>query len=219
MAKKKVDLAILLLLCLLFLLIGGLFMHKITVKQEVFTLQEIDTISLDGNTADVTIIQSKSNEFKISQFSMKSIEKSMEYQTELSNGDLHIKDNSAQVNWFMGIKGSAGISYEIQVPVDKTVKFKINMNKGNLNITNGIFKSLDIAIDKSGNINLTNVNLEGTSEIYTYAGNIDVKFNSDSSNIMVNAIAMSGNKTIDNKYHQGKYLLNIKSGKGNITVK
>lgn len=194
-------------------------MHKITVKQEVFTSQDINTISLDGNIADVTIVQSKSNEFKISQFSMKNIEKSMEYQTELNNGDLHIKDNSAQVNWFMGIKGSAGISYEIQIPVDKAVKLNINMNKGNLNITNGIFKSLDIAIDKSGNINLTNVTLGGGSEIYTYDGNIDVKFNSDSSNIMVNAIAMSGNKTIDNKYLQGKYQLNIKSDKGNITVK
>lgn len=194
-------------------------MHKITVKQEVFTSQDIDTISLDGNIADVTIVQSNSNEFKISQFSMKNIEKSMEYQTELNNGDLHIKDNSAQVNWFMGIKGSAGISYEIQIPVDKAVELNINMNKGNLNITNGIFKSLDIAINKSGNINLTNVTLGGASEIYTYAGNIDVKFNSDSSNIMVNAIAMSGNKTIDDKYLQGKYQLNVKSDKGNITVK
>ncbi len=194
-------------------------MHKITVKQEVFTSQDIDTISLDGNIADVTIVQSKSNEFKISQFSMKNIEKSMEYQTELNNGDLHIKDNSAQVNWFMGIKGSAGISYEIQVPVDKAVELNISMNKGNLNITNGIFKSLDIAINKSGNINLTNVTLGAASEIYTYAGNIDVKFNSDSSNIMVNAIAMSGDKTIDDKYLQGKYQLNIKSDKGNITVK
>ena len=150
---------------------------------------------------------------------MKNIEKSMEYQTELNNGDLHIKDNSAQVNWFMGIKGSAGISYEIQVPVDKAVELNISTNKGNLNITNGIFKSLDIAINKSGNINLTNVTLGADSEIYTYAGNIDVKFNSDSSNIMVNAIAMSGNKTIDDKYLQGKYQLNIKSDKGNITVK
>lgn len=194
-------------------------MHKITVKQEVFASQDIDTISLYGNIADVTIVQSKSNEFKISQFSMKNIEKSMEYQTELNNGDLHIKDNSAQVNWFMGIKGSAGISYEIQVPVDKAVELNISMNKGNLNITNGIFKSLDIAINKSGNINLTNVTLRAASEIYTYAGNIDVKFNSDSSNIMVNAIAMSGDKTIDDKYLQGKYQLNIKSDKGNITVK
>lgn len=194
-------------------------MHKIMIKQEVFTSQGIDTILFDGNIADVTIIQSKSNEFKISQYSMKRIEKSMEYQSESSNGDLHIKDNSVQVNWLMGIKGSAGISYEIQVPIDKTIELKINLNKGNLNITDGIFSSLNLAIDKGGNINLTNITLESDSEIYTYAGNIDVKFNSDSSNIMVNAIATSGNKTIDSKYLQGKYQLNIKNDKGNITVK
>lgn len=194
-------------------------MRKKMVKSEVFTSKGIDTILFEGNIADLTITQSISNEFKITQYSMKRIEKSMEYQTKFSNHVLNIKDNTAQVDWFMGIKRGAGISYELQIPVDKTVNLKIDLNKGNLKLIDGTFSSIDIAINKSGNIDLNNIAFKNASEIYTHAGNIDVKFRSDSSNFIVNAITRSGNKNIDKKYSQGDYQLKVQSDQGNITVK
>lgn len=219
MSKKKMCVVILLLLCVLFFLIGGLFMHKKMVKEEMFASQDIDAILLDGNIADITITQSRTNDLKIKQYSMKKIEKSMEYQSEISNGALNIKDNSDQVDWFMGIKGSAGISYEIQIPIDKTIGLKINLNKGNIQLADGTFSSVDIVINKSGNIELDNTALKNNSEIYTCAGNIDIKFSSDSENFEVNAIVTSGNRYIDKRYSKGDYLLKVRSDKGNITVK
>lgn len=219
MSKKKKCVIILLLLCVLFFLIGGLFMHKKMVKEEMFTSQDIDAILLDGNIADITITQSRMNDLKIKQYSMKKIEKSMEYQSEISNGALNIKDHSDQVAWFMGIKGSAGISYEIQIPIDKTVELKINLNKGNIQLADGTFSSVDIVINKSGNIELDNTVLKNNSEIYTCAGNIDIKFSFDSENFEVNAIVTSGNRNIDKSYSKGDYLLKVRSDKGNITVK
>lgn len=194
-------------------------MHKKLVKEDVFAPQEIDTIIFDGNTADIIITQSNTNDFKISQYSMKKIEKSMQYQTKLSNGILNIKDTSAQVDWFMGIKGSAGISYELQIPLDKTIALKLNMSKGNVQLANGTFRSINAAIDKRGNIALTNIAFEHASELYTQNGNIDVKFSSGSNHYVVNAIATNGNKNIDRNYMQGDCELNIQSENGNITVK
>ena len=194
-------------------------MHKKMVKEEMFASQDIDAILLDGNIADITITQSRTNDLKIKQYSMKKIEKSMEYQSEISNGALNIKDNSDQVDWFMGIKGSAGISYKIQIPIDKTIGLKINLNKGNIQLADGTFSSVDIAINKSGNIELDNTALKNNSEIYTCAGNIDIKFSSDSENFEVNAIVTSGNRNIDKRYSKGDYLLKVRSDKGNITVK
>jgi hypothetical protein len=219
MTKKKICVTILILLGILFFLIGGLVMHKKMVKEEVFASQEIDYILLDGNVADITIIQSKTNDIKITQYSMKKIEKSMEYHSEISNGILNIKDNSGQVDWFMGIKGSAGISFEIQVPVNKTVELKVDLNKGNLQIVDLSFNSVEIAINKSGNIDVSNVVLKSTSEIYTHAGDIDIKFSSDSDSFEVNAIVVSGNKNIDKKYFEGEHQLKVQSDKGNISVK
>lgn len=219
MPKKKMCVVILLFLCVSFFLIGGLFVHKKMVKEEMFAWQDIDAIILDGNIADITISQIKANDLKINQYSMRKIGKSMEYQSEISNGALYIKDNSDQVDWLMGIKGSAGISYVIQIPIDKTVELKINLNKGNIQLANGTFSSIDIVINKNGNIELGNTALKNNSEIYTCAGNIDIKFSSDSENCEVNAIVTSGNRNIDKRYSKGDYLLKVRSDKGNITVK
>lgn len=219
MSKKKICVFILLLLCIFSLLIGGWFMHKKLVKEEVFASQEIDAILLDGNIADIIITQSKTNDIKITQYSMRKIERAMEYHSEISNGVLDIKDNSGQVDWFMGIQGGAGISFEIQVPVDKTVELKIDLNKGNLQIADLTFSSVVIAINKSGNIDFNDIILKNNSEIYTCEGNIDIKFSSDSDNFEVNAIATSGNRNIDKRYSKGDYLLKVRSDKGNITVK
>lgn len=194
-------------------------MHKKMVKEEMFASQDIDAILLDGNIADITVTQSKTNKLEIKQYSMRKIEKSMEYQSEISNGVLNIKDNSDQVDWFMGIKGSAGVSYEIQIPIDKTVELKINLNKGNIKLADGTFSSIDFVIYKSGNIELGNTALKNNSEIYTCAGNIDIKFSSDSENFEVDATATSGNRNIDKRYSKGDYLLKVLSDKGNITVK
>lgn len=194
-------------------------MHKKMVKEEMFASQDIDAILLDGNIADITVTQSKTNDLEIKQYSMRKIEKSMEYQSEISNGVLNIKDNSDQVDWFMGIKGSAGVSYEIQIPIDKTVELKINLNKGNIKLADGTFSSIDFVINKSGNIELGNTALKNNSEIYTCAGNIDIKFSSDNENFEVDATVTSGNRNIDKRYSKGDYLLKVQSDKGNITVK
>lgn len=192
-------------------------MRKKIVKEESFSLETINTIKLIGDVSDILITQSKSQDLNIIQYSVRKVDSTSLFQTEISSDVLTIQEHSQKVNWFMGIKGNPGVYYEIQLPDDKLINLSIVHNTGNLKIADNKVQSISVEIHNSGNVDLTALNILNDSRIYTRKGNIDIKMDPEC-NCKVNAATPSGNQNIDNKYSSGHIILDTQSDQGDITA-
>lgn len=206
-------------LCII-ILIGVLTMMKITVKQEQFNVQEVKSIALKADNADVNVSLTDDTDIIITQFSVMKVDETFAYDITVDNYNLAIADNAKEVSWLFGIKGSAGISYNLQIPKTYAQSLNININTGNVEYSgqdSHTFNSFNINIEVRGNINMGSLGLVGNSQFFTNTGDIDIALNNQTFCI-VTGEAISGDMAIDDKFSTGEFTLTVKSNKGNITV-
>ncbi|MEG1806497.1 MAG: DUF4097 family beta strand repeat-containing protein, partial [Clostridia bacterium] len=130
-------------------------------------------------------------------------------------------DNGKEVNWLFGLKGTAGISYELKIPKAYEENICIQIGTGNVEYAgenSHKLKTLDIEVAKRGDVKLVSLGLLENSNVFTGSGNVDVSIASGA-DLMVTGQSLSGNVTIAEQFKGGETTLNIKSGQGNITVK
>ncbi|MEG0382606.1 MAG: DUF4097 family beta strand repeat-containing protein [Christensenella sp.] len=218
--KKKIVIGALAAF-IIFVLIGGFAMMKKVVKQDSFDLQGINTITLRANAADVNIQLTDEDKMTVTQYSKKKTDEDFSFITKTDNSALTIADNGKEVSLLFGIKGTAGISYELKIPKTYEQNICIRLNCGNTEYSgtsNHKFKAVDVAVAKRGDIKLASLSLLENSSIFTGGGNVDVHL-VPGADLTVIGQSLSGNVTIAEQFKNGKPTLTIKSNQGNITVK
>ena len=216
---KKIVVIVITVLCLV-ALIGGLSMRKKIVKQEEFDIKDVNNIILTADKADSHISITDNDKLKVTQYSMKKVDGTFRYSTEMNKDEFTIKDNSKPVNWFF-IKGSAGVSYEVEIPKTYVQSIDMRIENGNMKLSasdNHMFKDVNLEVGERGNINLSNLGLEEHSKVSTDDGNIDITL-TEQTNCKAVGKTGSGNVKVDDRFSEGKFELILYSGRGNITVK
>ncbi|MEG2626280.1 MAG: hypothetical protein RR956_08420, partial [Christensenella sp.] len=133
---------------------------------------------------------------------------------------LTIADNGKEVSWLFGIKGTAGISYELKIPKAYEENICIKLGTGNVEYSgenSHKLKTLDVEVAKRGDVKLSFLELRENSNILTGGGNVDVSIASGAA-LMATGQSLSGNITIAERFKSGKPTLTIKSNQGNIIV-
>lgn len=132
-----------------------------------------------------------------------------------------IKDKSEPVPYLPGIKGSPGISYDIQLPSSYDGSISISINQGDilLNAEGKIFNlsNIDVKNREEGNITISAVNITAESRISTGSGNVDISL-SKNSDCQVSVSSGNGNVSVDDSYSSGLYKMSITNHNGNISV-
>ncbi|MEG0703396.1 MAG: DUF4097 family beta strand repeat-containing protein [Christensenella sp.] len=218
--KKKIVIGALAALSIV-VLIGGFAMMKKTVKQESFDLTEVSSITLRGDAADVKITRTDEDKMTVTQYAKKKVPEDFEFTADADASALAIADNGKEVSWLLGMKGTAGISYELKIPKAYEENICIQIGTGNVEYAgenSHKLKTLDIEVAKRGDVKLVSLGLLENSNVFTGSGNVDVSIASGA-DLMVTGQSLSGNVTIAQQFQSGEPALNIKSGQGNITVK
>lgn len=220
MGKNRKFIILLIALCII-ILIGGLSMIKKTVKQERFDIQGVKLISLNADNANVKVTLVDDTDIKITQYSVKKVDETFACDITVDDSGLTITDNAKEVSWLFGIMGSAGISYELQIPKSYVQSLDININTGDVEYSGQdghAFGGFNVNIGDRGNINMDTLGLVENSQMYTKAGNIDIALSNQMS-CMVSGEAVSGDMKIDDKFSTGELTLTVKCNEGNVTVK
>ncbi|MEG1331113.1 MAG: DUF4097 family beta strand repeat-containing protein [Eubacterium sp.] len=202
-------------------LIGGFAMMKKTVKQECFDLTEVSSITLRGDAADVKITLTDEDKMTVTQYAKKKVPEDFGFTADTDGSALAIADNGKEVNWLFGMKGTAGISYELKIPKAYEENICIQIGTGNVEYAgenSHKLKTLEVEVAKHGDVKLSSLGLLENSNVFTGGGNVDVSVASDA-DLMVTGESLSGNVTIAGEFKSGKPTLTIKSNQGNITVK
>lgn len=218
--KKKIVIGALAALSIV-VLIGGFAMMKKTVKQECFDLTEVNSITLRGDAADVRITLTDEDKMTVTQYAKKKVPEDFGFTANTDASALAIADNGKEVNWLFGLKGTAGISYELKIPKAYEENICIQIGTGNVEYAgenSHKLKTLDIEVAKRGDVKLIPLGLLANSNVFTGGGNVDVSIASGADR-MVTGQSLSGNVTIAEQFKHGEPTLNIKSNQGNITVK
>lgn len=218
--KKKIVIGGLVALGIV-VLIGGFSIMKKTVKQEIFDLSEISSIALHANAADVKITLTDEEKMTVTQYSKKKVAEELAYTSNTDGSALIIEDNGKEVRWLLGIKGSAGISYELKIPKAYEQTIYIRLGTGNVEYIGGSnhkLQALDVEVAERGDVKMSSLGLLENSNIFTGGGNIDVTL-SDQTSCVVTGESLSGNVTIAEQFKSGDIALAVKSNHGNITVK
>ncbi|MEG1096393.1 MAG: DUF4097 family beta strand repeat-containing protein [Clostridiales bacterium] len=196
-------------------------MMKKVVKQDNFDLQGISTITLRANAADIHIQITDEKKMTVTQYAKKKVTEDFSFTTNTDDSTLAIADNGKEVSWLLGIKGTAGISYELKIPKAYAENICIKVGSGNVEYAgenSHKLKTLEVEVAKHGDVKLSSLGLLENSNVFTGGGNVDVSVASDA-DLMVTGESLSGNVTIAGEFKSGKPTLTIKSNQGNITVK
>ncbi|MEG2529910.1 MAG: DUF4097 family beta strand repeat-containing protein [Anaerovoracaceae bacterium] len=218
--KKKIVIGAIVTFIIV-VLIGGFAMMKKTVKQESLDLVGISAIVLNADAADVTITLTDDDKMTVTQYSKKKVTEDFSFTTNTDDSTLAIVDNGKEVSWLLGMKGVAGISYDLKIPKVYEENICIKVGTGNVEYVgenSHKLKTLDVQVAKGGDVKLSSLWLLENSTIFTGGGNVDVNFVTEA-DCMVTGESLSGNVTISEHFKSGKPTLTIKSNQGNITVK
>lgn len=204
------------------ILLGGINMViKKTIKDESYPINDIQSINIRANMADINISLTTGDEIKIIQYSQKKVDETFQYDFVLEGSELTIIDKSQNVPYLFGIQGSPGISYQIELPLVYAGSLNISLNQGDvvMDAEDKVFALGSIQIENTGmgNINIAPLVIRGNSRISTERGNINLTLGKDA-DCRVNAQTQSGNATIDDAFSDGLYELVIVSKQGNISV-
>ncbi|MEG0310603.1 MAG: DUF4097 family beta strand repeat-containing protein [Eubacterium sp.] len=202
-------------------LIGGFAMMKKTVKQESIDLTGVSSITLRADAADVTITLTDEDKMTLTQYAKKKVPEDFAFTPNVDGSALVITDNGKEVSWLFGMKGTAGISYEIKMPKAYEQNICIQIGTGNVEYVgenSHKLKTLEIEVAKRGDVKLSKLWPLENSNILTGSGNVDVNIASGA-DLTITGASLSGNVTIAEQFKSGKPTLTIKSNQGNITVK
>lgn len=202
-------------------LVGGFAMMKKTVAREHFDLSEINEFALCADAADVQIQLTDEAEMTVTQYSKKKVPADFAFTAKTDGSALTITDNGQKVNWLFGIKGFAGMSYELKIPKTYAQNLSIRLQNGNV-VYSGAegceIKALNVEVAQWGNLKLSALCVTENSKLFTGGGNIDVSLSSGA-DCLVKGETASGNVTIAEQWKNGKTTLSVKSNRGDITVK
>lgn len=218
--KKKIVVGGLVALGII-VLVGGFAMMKKTVARERFDLSKISEIALCADAADVQIQLTDAAEMTVTQYAKKKVPSDFAFTAKADGSTLAITDNGQEVSWLFGIKGSAGISYELKLPISYAQNLSVRLQNGNM-VYSGAegcnLKALSVDVAQRGNLNLSALCVTEASMLLTGGGNIAVSL-TPGADCMVTGETASGNVSIAPQWNSGKTALSLKSNQGNITVK
>ena len=218
--KKKIVVVGLVALSMI-VLMGGFAMMKKTLAQERFDVSKVSEIALHADAADVQMQFTDETEMTVTQYAKKKVPENFAFTAKTDGSILTITDNAQEVNWLFGIKGSAGISYELKIPKTYAQNLSIRLQNGNV-VYSGAegcnIKALNIEVAQRGDLNLSSLCVTEPSALFTGSGNITVSLSSGA-DCMVTGESASGNVTIAEPWNSGTTALSVRSNQGNITVK
>ncbi|MEG0893123.1 MAG: DUF4097 family beta strand repeat-containing protein [Oscillospiraceae bacterium] len=196
-------------------------MMKKIVKQDSFDLQGISTITLRANAADVHIYLTDEEKMSVTQYSKKKVTEDFGFTANMDGSALAIVDNGKEGSWIFGMKGTAGISYELKIPKSYEENICVKIGTGNVEYAgenSHKLKTLEVEVEKRGDVKLVSLGLLENSNVFTGGGNVDVSI-APGADLMVTGQSPSGNVTIAEQFKSGEPTLTIKSKQGNIAVK
>ncbi len=208
---------------------GGLVFYsgdyKDIIKEEVYTLDNIENISLNLKSSDVEFLVSDTNELKIVQYGGK---KSKGYNEIVNNKTIKIIDNPIN---FMFFNFGNNSRYEVYLPNSYAGNLLINTVSGEITINDFDLNMKEIQVESvSGDIKLNSKIVASEAKVQTVSGEINIKqINSDKmelettsgdieiSNIIsdnLNIITVSGEVSINHVSNMAK----IDTTSGDVTI-
>ncbi len=153
---------------------GGLIFYsgdyKDIIKEEVYTLDSIENISLNLKSSDVEFLISDTNELKIIQYGGK---KSKEYNEAVNNKSIKIVDNPIN---FMFFNFGNNSRYEVYLPNSYAGDLLVNTVSGEITIDDFDLNMKEIEIESvSGDIRLNSKIVASEAKVKTVSGEISIK--------------------------------------------
>jgi DUF4097 and DUF4098 domain-containing protein YvlB len=222
--------------------------YRDIIKEKVYTLSDIENISLNLKSSNVEFSVSDSNELKIIQYGKIDSEK---YKETIEDKSIEINDNPINFAFFNLGNGSR---YKVYLPnsyngnlLVKTVSgeiaiYQINSNKLSIKTTSGDIETKNIVsnylnIDTvsgevilgyvsntvkikttSGDVTIDEALITKDSTVSTVSGDVDINMNKKSTCI-VKTDTLSGDVDINsNNYNNGRYEFKIKTTSGDIEI-
>ena len=246
--------ALLFTACLVFLISHNgetkfIFPHKASknskiVKDESYSLSEIDSIQIQVASSDVTFYEAEDDQLRICQKSNQEINEKYFYTAEVSGSKLNVKGGDSHYGFHLFAFSIPDSIYEIYLPKSYVQNLEVSSASGdmlvdtNLTLKNITLKTAsgDIAMPQetkaeslaissiSGEIEIASAVAEKETNISTTSG--DMKIDSLSSNDKVELSSVSGNIDIEKivgisnvKTTSGDIRIDLFEIKGNSTMK
>lgn len=181
------------------------------VREEEFSVDEIDSIDLKINSGTVYILPTDGDKIIVTEKAGGNFREEELLRISEKDGTLIMEQESMQRRFFF-FNLRRSIIHEIRLPEKDYHKIRTRMTSGRIEMNNLEFETVDVKMT-SGNIKFEgikseNVNIELTSGKAHLQGSFD----------HINALLTSGSVTIDSEIAPSSIRANLTSGKVSVTI-